>query len=133
MKLSVRISGLCASAAFIVTALPGFYQQAKPTDLAQIATDILPGMNIIEKILISLGGAVCAGVIGYVIGDILSNPQGKKKKRKERPNRPAQKVLVASGSGSEPNGGPDEDAVEPEAPVEGEASVAEQDISPEGS
>jgi hypothetical protein len=79
MKLSVRLAGLCGSAAFIITALPGFYQQAKPTDFAQMATDILPGINIIENMLMSLGGALGAGFIGYSIGDILSNPKGKKK------------------------------------------------------
>lgn len=96
MKLSVRMAGLCASATFILTALPGFYQQAKPTHLAQIATDILPGMNIIEKMLISLGGAVCTGVLGYVIGDILSNPKGQKKKRKPKTENPSPQVAVAS-------------------------------------
>lgn len=87
MKLSVRLAGLCGSGAFLLSALPGFYQQAKPTDIAQMATDVIPGVNIIETLLLSLGGAIVAGFIGYLIGDILSNPKGHPKKKKTPPGK----------------------------------------------
>lgn len=81
MKLSIRLAGLCASGTFILTALPGFYQQVKPTNIASMATEAIPGMTILETLAISLGGALLASFLGYVIGDILSNPKGKSKKQ----------------------------------------------------
>lgn len=82
MKLSFRLAGLCASGTFILTALPGFYQQVKPTDITSMATEAIPGMTILETLTISLGGALLAAFIGYVIGDILSNPKGGKRNKK---------------------------------------------------
>lgn len=124
MKLSVRLAGLCGSGAFILSALPGFYQQAKPTDFEQMATVVLPGMSIIETMLISLGGSVVAGFIGYLIGDILSNPKGNPKKKKQakataRPLSPVQPQLTVAET-------------EPplaEAPAVPEATLPEPDAS----
>lgn len=129
MKLSVRMAGICGSGAFILAALPGFYQQAKPVDISQMATGVLPGMNIIETLLISLGGSIVAGFIGYLIGDILANPKGPPKKKKQpkakakaRPFSPAQPLLVVP----ETDLPPVTDGVSlPEAPLpESESSIA---------
>ena len=83
MKLSIRIAGICASGTFLVTGLPGFYQHTKPTNIAQMATEAVPGMTILETMLISLGGALAAAFIGYIIGDILEQPKGKKQKKEK--------------------------------------------------
>jgi Mn2+/Fe2+ NRAMP family transporter len=79
MNLSMRIAGLCASGAFIVTALPAFFQQWSPNSPM---LDSFTGMSLLESLLISLIGAVIAGIIGFQIGKILSKPAGKKKKKK---------------------------------------------------
>jgi hypothetical protein len=83
MKLSIQIAGLCASGAFLCTALPGFYQQTKPVSIANMAQEAVPGMTILENVALSLAGALLAGFLGYVIGDILSNPKGNSKKQKK--------------------------------------------------
>jgi hypothetical protein len=83
MKLSIRIAGICASGTFILTALPGFYQHTKPTSIMHMANETLAGMTILETLMISMGGAFAAAFIGYVMGDILSNPKGGPKKKKK--------------------------------------------------
>src|ERR1044072_4571855 len=77
MKLSVKLAGLFGSGVFIITALPGFYQHVKPASMQSMVNDVIQGMDILETLGISLGGAILAGAIGYLIGDILSKPQGK--------------------------------------------------------
>jgi hypothetical protein len=78
MKLAVKSAGLCASSAFIITALPAFFQQVAPLTQSIAPPGTLQGMTLIETILFSLAGALVAGSIGYIIGDILANPQGNK-------------------------------------------------------
>lgn len=85
MKLAVKSAGLCASSAFLITALPAFFEQVAPIGLSRVPLGTLQGINIIELIVFSLGGSVIAGAIGYIIGDILANPQGAKEvKRSSR-------------------------------------------------
>jgi hypothetical protein len=78
MKLAVKSAGLCASSAFLVTALPAFFEQVAPIGLSKVPLNTLQGMDVFEMIAFSLGGAAIAGAIGYIIGDILANPQGSK-------------------------------------------------------
>lgn len=75
MKLNTKVGGICASLTFLITAIPGFYQQARPTDLNFISSGSFSGMAVVETLAISLLGALAAGMIGYIIGDILSNPK----------------------------------------------------------
>lgn len=85
MKLPLKLAGLFGSGVFILTAIPGFYQQVKPASLNAMMTDAIQGMAILEKLGISLLGALVAGVLGFVIGDIFSKPRGKVKKPKPKP------------------------------------------------
>jgi hypothetical protein len=75
MKLNTKVGGICASLTFLITAIPGFYQQARPTAFNFIASDSFSGMAVVETLAISLLGAMAAWMIGYIIGDILSHPQ----------------------------------------------------------
>lgn len=88
MKLAVKMGGMCGSAAFIITALPGLYQQILPFDISQMSVEALPSMAILETLMISFGGALGVGIMGYIIGDILSNPRGGKKRLKNTPPLP---------------------------------------------
>lgn len=81
MILSKRLAGIFATAVFIVTALPGFFRQVQPHDLTQMATDTFSGVSLMETLLVSVGGAVAAAIIGYMIGDILTHPAPKRKKK----------------------------------------------------
>ncbi len=81
MNLSVRMAGLCGTSVFLVTALPGFYRQIQPQDFTQMASDTFSGMAMLETLLLSLSGAIAAGFIGYIIGDIWAKPTGKRKKK----------------------------------------------------
>jgi hypothetical protein len=80
MNLSLRLAGIFGTFVFLLTSLPGFYRQIQPHDFSQMATDSFSGMSMLETIFLSLGGAMAAGFIGYTIGDILSKPNGKRKK-----------------------------------------------------
>ncbi|HEY9686310.1 MAG TPA: hypothetical protein V6C52_04975 [Coleofasciculaceae cyanobacterium] len=84
MKLSIKLAGLFGSGVFICTALPGFYQQIKPASVESMIYDMVPGMEILETLGVSLLGALVAGGIGYKIGDILSNPAGNYQKQRGR-------------------------------------------------
>jgi|GEM_PF-4326281 len=81
MNLSIRLAGLFATAVFIVTALPGFFKQVQPHHLTQMATDTISGVSLMETLLISVGGAVAAALIGYMIGEILTHPAPRRKKK----------------------------------------------------
>jgi hypothetical protein len=83
MKLPMKVAGICWSLTFLVTAIPGFYQQTRPTDFTTMSSQSFSGMAIFETLLVSMIGSLAAGMIGYIIGDILSNPQGKPKAAKE--------------------------------------------------
>jgi hypothetical protein len=95
MKLSIKLAGLFGSGVFVLTAVPGFFQQVKPSDINAMMSDAPQGMNILESLGFSLLGAVVAGVIGYIMGDILSSPRGNAGSRK----RPG---LKSSGSKNKP-------------------------------
>jgi hypothetical protein len=90
MNLAMRLAGLFGTAVFLLTAMPGFYRQIEPHDFSQMATDTISGMSMLETLLISLGGSVAAGFVGYMIGDILSHPQGKRKKKTPPKNTQSQ-------------------------------------------
>ena len=75
MKLAAKSAWMCASGAFLVTALPAFFREIAPVGLYAVPVDTLQGMAIVETIIFSLIGALMAGGIGYIIGDILGNPQ----------------------------------------------------------
>ncbi|HEY9745485.1 MAG TPA: hypothetical protein V6C99_04640 [Oculatellaceae cyanobacterium] len=77
MKLTVKTAGLCASGAFLITALPPFFTKITSMSIAAQPLDAPQSLDIIETIIFSLIGAFVAGVIGYLIGDILAHPQGK--------------------------------------------------------
>ena len=81
MNLAVRMAGLCGTSVFLFTAMPGFYRQIQPQNFAQMATDTFSGMSMLETIFLSLSGAIAAGFIGYIIGDIWAKPTGKRKKK----------------------------------------------------
>jgi hypothetical protein len=88
MKLPVQLAGLFASGAFIVTALPSFFQQVLPSQLSMSTSsnmELISGVSLAETLLFSLGGTVVAGIIGFMIGNILSKPSGKPKKAKSQP------------------------------------------------
>jgi hypothetical protein len=80
MNLSVRLAGMCGTSVFLLTAMPSFYKQIQPQDFAQMATGTISGTALLETMILSLGGAIAAGFIGYTIGDILSHPDPKRKK-----------------------------------------------------
>lgn len=93
MKLPIQMAGLCASGAFIVTALPGFFQQVRPTSFATIGTEIISGANLLETLAFSLAGTVVAGLIGFQIGQIMATPQ----KTPPRKRKVPQNVTLDNG------------------------------------
>ncbi len=103
MKLAVKFAGLLGSGVFLLTALPGFYQNVKPVSMDAMIYESVPGISILESLGMSLAGAVVAGIIGYMIGDILSKPKGKPKRSRSA------KSSSRSGGGQ----------VKPSAPVTG--------------
>lgn len=80
MNLSMRLAGVFGTSVFLLTGFPGFYRQIQPHNFAQMATDTFSGMSMLETVFLSLSGAIAAGLIGYTIGDILSKPEGRRKK-----------------------------------------------------
>lgn len=83
MKLPMKVAGMCWSLTFLVTAVPGFYQQTRPMDFATASAESFSGLAVLETLSVSLIGSFAAGMIGYMIGNILSHPQGKPKGDKE--------------------------------------------------
>ncbi|WP_303672739.1 hypothetical protein [Vampirovibrio chlorellavorus] len=127
MKLNSKVGGICASLTFLITAIPGFYQQARPTDLNFIAANSFSGMAVVETLAISLLGAMAAWMIGYTIGEILSNPQ-KAAKQKAQPmevSAPPPVVPTASSGVPEDNPEPDEDSDLTASPESATAPAAE--------
>ncbi len=84
MKLAIKTAGLCASGAFIITALPGFYQQVKPVSAASMMTASVEGIGLLETLGFSLLGALVAGFLGYMLGEVLAKPQRKAAKKPAR-------------------------------------------------
>lgn len=82
MNLSVRLAGLFGTSVFLLTAMPGFFKQIQPYDVAQMATDTISGVGLLETMALSLGGAIGAGIIGYTMGDILTHPDTRRSKKK---------------------------------------------------
>lgn len=97
MKLSTQLCGLCAAGTFLVLALPGLYQQIKPVHFQAMAVQPLSGMAMLESLLLSLGGATVAGALGYLMGVILSTPQGGKSKTPAPPAAKAGSITSAPG------------------------------------
>ncbi len=127
MKLNTKVGGICASLTFLITALPGFYQQARPTDFNFISSDSFSGMAVVETLAISLLGALAAGMIGYIIGDILSNPQKAAKPSASPLPSPAAPVVTQPDSSDLTENGPeiDEESDLTESPDPGTAPAAE--------
>jgi hypothetical protein len=88
MKLPMKVAGLCWSVTFLVTAVPGFYNQTRPMDFNTMTTESFSGMAIVETLAVSLIGSFAAAIIGFMIGDIFSNPQGANKEAKKAPVTP---------------------------------------------
>jgi hypothetical protein len=82
MNLAMRLAGLFATFVFLLTAMPGFFKQVQPHDIAQMANDTFSGISLMETLMLSVGGAVAAGVIGYIMGDILTHPDTRRSKKK---------------------------------------------------
>jgi len=82
MNLSVRLAGLFATTVFLLTAMPGFFKQIQPYDIGQMANETISGVSLLETLMLSVGGAVAAGIIGYIMGDILTHPDIRKTKKK---------------------------------------------------
>jgi hypothetical protein len=82
MNLAMRLAGLFATFVFLLTAMPGFFKQIQPQDMAQMANDTFSGVSLLETLMLSVGGAVAAGVIGYIMGDILTHPDTRRSKKK---------------------------------------------------
>lgn len=77
MKLAVKSAWMCASAVFLITAMPAFFEQIAPLGVVStVPVGNFQGMTLIETTIFSLMGSLMAGAIGYIIGDILANPQG---------------------------------------------------------
>ncbi len=68
MKLTTKITGLCACSAVILT----------------IYTGVFNGMAPLEIISLAIPGAALASFFGYQIGDILSKPKGNPHKRSRK-------------------------------------------------
>ncbi len=84
MNLSMRLAGIFASIVFMITAIPGLYQQIMPNNV-MLPPELFSGITMLEILVMSIAGSALAGFIGYWIGDILSHPQGVRlRKRKER-------------------------------------------------
>ena len=82
MNLSVRLAGLFATSVFLLTAMPGFFKQIQPYDVGQMATEPISGIAMLETLILSVGGAIGAGIIGYTMGDILTHPDTRRSKKK---------------------------------------------------
>lgn len=132
MKLPLKVAGLCWSLTFLVTAMPGFYQQIKPTDFTSISADTFSGMNILEKLALSLAGSMMAGTIGYIIGDILSKPQGLTKAEREAKNKKAAKVQQAEPEPEKPTASeePALETAQPPSEQSNEEAVAQAAADP---
>lgn len=104
MKLSVKLAGLFASATFLITGMPALFQRVSPTDLA--ATETLSGIDMLETLLMSMGGTLVAGFIGYQIGNIMLHPKAKKKPGASQAKKTASAVATKEdellGLGPEP-------------------------------
>lgn len=119
MKLNTKVAGICASLTFLITAIPGFYQQARPTDFNFISVDSFSGMAVVETLVISLLGSLAAGMIGYLIGDILSHPQKPHKATAPQTEAKAVSPVIQPDSSDSPEGDFDLEAEgEPKAPSE---------------
>lgn len=126
MKLPMKVAGICWSLTFLVTAIPGFYQQTRPTDFAAMSSQSFSGMAIFETLLVSLIGSLAAGMIGYIIGDILSNPQGKPKLAKE-PAELKPQVVSEPKLDKEVDDKPDEDPYPVSEQIESATVLEEED------
>ncbi len=82
MKLPMKVAGMCWSITFLVTAIPGFYQQTRPANFGSISTETFSGMTVLETLALSVVGSFAAGMFGYMIGDILSRPANHPKNKK---------------------------------------------------
>lgn len=133
MKLPMKVAGLCWSVTFLVTAVPGFYNQTRPMDFNTISTETFSGMAVVETLAVSLIGSFAAAIIGFMIGDILSNPQAAHKEDKKAPVTP---LPVEIEGNPEPISSPEaalENALDypfPEAPSDPEAQLPPLDTKP---
>lgn len=116
MKLPMKVAGICWSLTFLVTATPGFYKHVRPMEIASIGKDVFSGIALLETLALSLLGAFAAGMIGFIIGDILSHPQGKPK------TKPKGAASTPQGVGERADGGLKPSEVEKEVPLESEQS-----------
>ena len=98
MKLSHKLAGLCASAVFLLTLAASVwpYLLFQP-DFPMVALGLPVGMALLQMLVMSVSAAMICGSLGYVIGDILSKPEGQredpkhglKHSPKEAPEAPA--------------------------------------------
>jgi hypothetical protein len=104
MKLSVKLAGLFASATFLITGMPALFQRVSPTDLA--ASETLSGIDMLETLLMSMGGTFVAGFIGYQIGNIMLHPKAKRKPGSQPGKKTSSTASIKEdellGLGSEP-------------------------------
>jgi hypothetical protein len=129
MKLSFKLGGLCGSGAFLVTATPVFFQYVLPLSFLPDVTDTLHSLDVFESLGISLLGSVLIGAIGYIIGDILSNPNGEphkpttaspaKPNKAEKPGPPVtgDEIFLNDAGLSDPLPLPDDLPNLPESPL----------------
>jgi len=87
MKATLQGALLCGSAAFLVTITPEIFQQIMPVGFGSISVANFQAITLLESLLMAGVSALVAGAIGYIIGDILSHPEGKLEQARE--NAPA--------------------------------------------
>jgi hypothetical protein len=83
ITLSMKLSGICGSGIFILTAIPGYFQLIRPTDFTALASEPVSGITLLENLIFSLGGACVGGILGFFMGKIMESPQGTPKTTSE--------------------------------------------------
>jgi hypothetical protein len=124
MKLSVRMACLFASSTFLMVALPGFYQKSGFDGLFKIQGAVFSWVDMMEMLLFSLFGALISAIIGYQIGEILTNPKGNRRKRNPPPSKKPKPVSTRLQGET---ASPEEASLPPDVPQlpSGEAGTVE--------
>lgn len=92
MKLPVKVAGVCGSGTFLLIILVSFVQYLQPAAGGVPGLEAPPWTDLFNILTMALAGMAVATVLGYLMGDILSKPEGQRTPRKTE---------QAAGSGQE--------------------------------
>ncbi len=107
MRLSVKFAGVCSSGAFLLTLVVALWQHVKPEgDLLAVGMELPLWTDLFQMLVMSLSAATVAGLLGYLMGDILSKPKGQRKPASSPEGPPPAAVEPGPGmeSGAEAEG-----------------------------